>query len=1655
MKKTASFISNFSKKTILAPMFFVVIFAGILSAHNARVFADTTNLLPNPTFTADPANSTVPANWKFSTFGNNTAVSGYPAVGPDSSTIGLKTSISSYTDGFADWFTDPISVTEGAMYHYSDMYLSDSEGVIEAQYTITDPQTGATSIAFVDLQTIQSTNGSWVTSHVDFVAPAHATQLVVFHLIRSVGSLTITNPSLTKIADPVAHDSSNLLPNPTFSPDPLFPQSPLGWNYSTYGTSASETSYPAPGPDANTKALKTIVTSFTNGFVDWFPADAVSITPYGTYHYSEKYSSDVEGVIEAQFIVTDPITGAATTTYSDLSFTSPTNGWTEASFDFVVPTNATSMRVFHLIRSVGSISIASPKLSKVADPEFFPYGMVTLTFDDGNQSNYDKVFPVLKAAGLKGSFYIITGSMEEAENIGTSTGDINNDYMTAGEIWDLNAAGNEIGAHTVNHCNLATGICPDAEVANSPDPLTAQQEVSTSKTVLKDIGFKPVDTLAYPYGAYNQNIKNIVSGEGFIGARTVERGFNLPNSDRYGLRIQYINASTTSAADFNTIVKPWIDQAMKDHVWLILLMHQVETPDQVAITHDPDATSPEMLNSIVEYLKTNNIPVVTMHEGVCMMDGMQNDPRCQSATVPTGNYNHHGHDWHDYNYNWFDDEGYICDITDNNPGWLGTYYNYASTTVGMELPNDQWATAYGDPLGDKAHFTAPWFNDEFGRFVRVDKTLTFGNNFFPFDSYPEETTQGHEYHFGVRWSAEIVATTTGNYAYTLTSDDDAWVYVDGELVVDNSGLHQAKTVTGTIPLTAGSQIVEIYFTERHTTESHFSFEFADKNLNILAYSPIDCGCGEETGNTAPVITLLGSNPTIITVGTPYMDAGATAYDKEDGDITDKIVTTSNVNSNVVGTYTVTYNVKDKEGLAATPVTRTVKVVDNTGGGGGTPTGHITFCKVFANNQNVVATSSMGLPSGVFSIDLASSTSFGSSTLQTISWNAATFVANRKFILNSNDAQCVTVSNLPYGHYYYSQEKGITGQWNTPKYNDQYNQPVNNVFDFYPYSGELFTATTTDDSLRNLNADGEIVLDSFNHDRTLVILNTFNPGTTTCTTCGGGTQGANLGVTKSVDKTNANVGETITYVITVHNAGPADATGVTLTESLPAQFTLVSTSTTSGTYSTTTNVWTIGNLPNGSTTSLTLVGTVKSGTEGQKMTNSVTVTGTQTDNDTSDNTKTVDTNINGGPCTSCGGGGGTPTANLAVTKTVDKSTANVGDSITYTIKVTNSGPAHATGVSLTETFPSLLDLVSATTTSGTYSTTTNIWTIGDLPYASTTTLTIVGTIKSAAAGQKITNSVTVSGSPSDSDNSNNTSTVDTNVNGGGGGGGGGGCTTNCGGGGGGGNGPIVGSYGGSNGPIVAGTSTCYYLHDYLKKGWNNNPSEVLKLQVFLRDLEGYTDVPVNGIYDDATIKYLNMFQWKYKEDILTPWGHTAPTSFTYILTKKKVNEIYCKMVFPVTPEQQLEIDTFRNFLLHLQQNGIPSPTEYYGNPRDYNNSLGTSTEVGVATSTSTSGQSTLAGVSSTTAGIASKLTANVLSAGKKLGRLLAAIFTWPFGALWSKLSHGATACVTGVGAFGLLNIILLIIIAVISYFWYREYRNNKKIDDINKEIDLNK
>ena len=101
--------------------------------------------------------------------------------------------------------------------------------------------------------------------------------------------------------------------------------------------------------------------------------------------------------------------------------------------------------------------------------------------------------------------------------------------------------------------------------------------------------------------------------------------------------------------------------------------------------------------------------------------------------------------------------------------------------------------------------------------------------------------------------------------------------------------------------------------------------------------------------TLPVIQLVGDPAVTVTAGSAYQDGGATASDDLDGNLTSSIVVENDVNTAIIGSYVVTYDVVDSSGNPAAQVTRSVAVAAQEGasGSGGGAAGDLALVLALA------------------------------------------------------------------------------------------------------------------------------------------------------------------------------------------------------------------------------------------------------------------------------------------------------------------------------------------------------------------------------------------------------------------------------------------------------------------------------------------------------------------------------------------------------------------------------------------------------------------------------------------------------------------------------------------------------------------------------------
>ena len=130
-----------------------------------------------------------------------------------------------------------------------------------------------------------------------------------------------------------------------------------------------------------------------------------------------------------------------------------------------------------------------------------PAKPIVLSFDDGYADFYTAAWPLLKKYHLGATIYLVTDFLGRPG------------YMSWPQVEELREAGVDVGAHTLDHVDLA--IQPLAQ---------ARRQIADSRRILQQRLNLPVDSFAYPSGRYTQTTVQIVAGAGFSSAVTTAFG---------------------------------------------------------------------------------------------------------------------------------------------------------------------------------------------------------------------------------------------------------------------------------------------------------------------------------------------------------------------------------------------------------------------------------------------------------------------------------------------------------------------------------------------------------------------------------------------------------------------------------------------------------------------------------------------------------------------------------------------------------------------------------------------------------------------------------------------------------------------------------------------------------------------------------------------------------------------------------------------------------------------------------------------------------------------------------------------------------------------------------------------------------------------------
>lgn len=172
-----------------------------------------------------------------------------------------------------------------------------------------------------------------------------STLIILFLLFMSVSE----NP--TKAAE------TNLVVNPSFeTQNPSDATAPSNWIRGNWGSNTAVFSYPVAGQDG-VRAARVQITSRATGDAKW-ASEHISVVPGTEYRYVDYYKSNATTELVIEYSST-----SGGMSYVSLGMIPAASTWTVVSRGFIIPSGITSVRVFHLLGRVGTLTIDNISLS--------------------------------------------------------------------------------------------------------------------------------------------------------------------------------------------------------------------------------------------------------------------------------------------------------------------------------------------------------------------------------------------------------------------------------------------------------------------------------------------------------------------------------------------------------------------------------------------------------------------------------------------------------------------------------------------------------------------------------------------------------------------------------------------------------------------------------------------------------------------------------------------------------------------------------------------------------------------------------------------------------------------------------------------------------------------------------------------------------------------------------------------------------------------------------------------------------------------------------------------------------------------------------------------------------------------------------------------
>ena len=150
---------------------------------------------------------------------------------------------------------------------------------------------------------------------------------------------------------------------------------------------------------------------------------------------------------------------------------------------------------------------------------------IAITFDDGYVNVLRHGLEPLAGAGFKAVQFLVADLLGRHNEWDVAVGEAPEPMMDAAQVQEWLAAGHDIGAHTLTHPWLT-------RISVSK----AREEITASRKKLEDTFGRPIQHFCYPYGDWNETVRDLVAAAGYETACTTQPGVNTDIDSPFALK---------------------------------------------------------------------------------------------------------------------------------------------------------------------------------------------------------------------------------------------------------------------------------------------------------------------------------------------------------------------------------------------------------------------------------------------------------------------------------------------------------------------------------------------------------------------------------------------------------------------------------------------------------------------------------------------------------------------------------------------------------------------------------------------------------------------------------------------------------------------------------------------------------------------------------------------------------------------------------------------------------------------------------------------------------------------------------------------------------------------------------------------------------------